>query len=239
MGRESPGDQRAGRHRRAGAARRTRYCADPDVLGAPFYVMERVRGHAVPHRGRARAARPRAHRARIARAMVDTLAALHAVDPAAVGLGRLRPARGLPRAAGAPLGQAARRLAQPRPARRRRAARAALAAQRARQPARPAIVHGDYRLDNLLVDDATTGGHGRRSTGRWPRSATRSPTSALLLVYDRLGRDLPAAPSSDAAPAPGYPDADELARALRRRQRPRRLGDLRLAPRRSPTSSSR
>ena len=38
------------------------------------------------------------------------------------------------------------------------------------------IVHGDYRLDNLLAVGDPVRGRARCSTGRWPPSATRSPT---------------------------------------------------------------
>src|SRR4051812_34202229 len=60
-------------------------CEDPDVIGAPFYVMERVGG--TPYRFAAELAPLGAERVRgISSRMVDTLAALHAVDPDAVGL---------------------------------------------------------------------------------------------------------------------------------------------------------
>ena len=61
-------------------------CDDPDVIGAPFYVMERVDG--TPYRTPAQLEALGPERtATIAGRMVDMLAALHAVDPAAVGLG--------------------------------------------------------------------------------------------------------------------------------------------------------
>ncbi|MBI5478831.1 MAG: phosphotransferase family protein [Deltaproteobacteria bacterium] len=63
------------------------YCADPAVIGAPFYLMERVRG--VILRGRqpkaAAGLAPAAVR-RLCEALVDGLAELHAVDVAAAGL---------------------------------------------------------------------------------------------------------------------------------------------------------
>ena len=73
-------------------------CTDPVVIGAPFYVMERVRGHAVPPRRGARAARAGTH-PRDLRA-----AGRHARRPARGRPGRrrpgrLRPPRGLPRRA--------------------------------------------------------------------------------------------------------------------------------------------
>ena len=97
--------------------------------------------------------------------------------------GRLRPAGGVHGAAGAPLGRPARRLPQPRPARRRRRCGRRWP-RRCRRPSRrptATIVHGDYRLDNLVVGPARRGRRlracGPCSTGRWRRWATRSPTS--------------------------------------------------------------
>src|SRR5659263_581844 len=62
-------------------------CEDPAVLGAPFYLMERVAGPIV---GRelppGYADRPEQRR-RIGEGLIDVLAALHAVDVEAVGLG--------------------------------------------------------------------------------------------------------------------------------------------------------
>jgi aminoglycoside phosphotransferase (APT) family kinase protein len=65
------------------------FCDDPAVLGADFFVMERRRGEVV------RTALPpamRGHRdaaRRIAFALVDAMAELHALDPAACGLADL------------------------------------------------------------------------------------------------------------------------------------------------------
>ncbi|AVH23656.1 phosphotransferase [Nocardia cyriacigeorgica] len=60
-------------------------CQDDTVLGAPFYVMEHVEG--TRYRTGAELAELGTERTRaISTRLVDTLAALHAVDPAAVGL---------------------------------------------------------------------------------------------------------------------------------------------------------
>lgn len=63
-------------------------CDDPGVIGAPFYLMERVRGVILrgpqPPRG---LALDRDAQRRLSERLVDTLAELHAVQPAAVGLG--------------------------------------------------------------------------------------------------------------------------------------------------------
>ncbi|KAI0111942.1 acyl-CoA dehydrogenase family member 11 [Daldinia grandis] len=62
-------------------------CSDPSVLGTPFYIMSFVDGRIIhdpcmppPH------ARSPAERAALWRAAVETLAALHSVDPDAAGL---------------------------------------------------------------------------------------------------------------------------------------------------------
>jgi acyl-CoA dehydrogenase len=61
------------------------FCSDPQVLGTPFYVMSFAPGHIfldpnLPQEG------PR-DRSRVFGALVDTLADLHSLDPAALGLG--------------------------------------------------------------------------------------------------------------------------------------------------------
>jgi aminoglycoside phosphotransferase (APT) family kinase protein len=66
------------------------YCTDPAVIGAPFYLMERVRG--VILRGlqpKAAAGLAPAAMRRLCEGLVDGLVELHAVDFAAAGLGDL------------------------------------------------------------------------------------------------------------------------------------------------------
>jgi len=58
---------------------------DPDLLGAPFYVMELVEGVVYRDAGDYRHLDADARR-RLGHAFVDALAALHLVDPAEVGL---------------------------------------------------------------------------------------------------------------------------------------------------------
>ncbi|MEH3033293.1 MAG: phosphotransferase family protein [Aeromicrobium erythreum] len=60
-------------------------CEDDDVVGAPFYVMERVVGTPYAHAAQLAPLGPERTR-RITERMVDTLVALHAVDVASVGL---------------------------------------------------------------------------------------------------------------------------------------------------------
>ena len=64
------------------------FCADETVNGAPFYVMGFVEGSIVFDLADGEAVDP-AIRPVMAESLVDTLADLHALDPAAVGLGDL------------------------------------------------------------------------------------------------------------------------------------------------------
>ncbi|CAN7772134.1 phosphotransferase family protein [Variovorax sp. LjRoot84] len=61
------------------------YCDDRAVVGTPFYVMEKLEGRVMPNYALPGVA-PAERRAYYF-AMAETLARLHAVDPAAVGLG--------------------------------------------------------------------------------------------------------------------------------------------------------
>jgi aminoglycoside phosphotransferase (APT) family kinase protein len=63
-------------------------CTDPDVNGAPFYVMEFVDGRVVRSHADAEALGVEERR-RTGHSIVDVLAAIHAVDVDAVGLGDL------------------------------------------------------------------------------------------------------------------------------------------------------
>jgi aminoglycoside phosphotransferase (APT) family kinase protein len=64
-------------------------CEDASVNGAPFLVMEHVDGHVLRNEAAVERALPPGERGALSRSMVDTLVALHDVDPDAVGLGTL------------------------------------------------------------------------------------------------------------------------------------------------------
>ncbi|MEQ8234129.1 MAG: phosphotransferase family protein [Gammaproteobacteria bacterium] len=125
-------------------------CEDRAVNGAPFYVMDFVEGD-VLHDRDAAARLPMAERRALGEHVVDVLASLHAIDPAAVGLGDL----------GRHDGYIARQLRRwtrqweattthPIPA---MEACARLLAERMPAQAGVAIVHGDYRLGNFIVGE--------------------------------------------------------------------------------------
>jgi aminoglycoside phosphotransferase (APT) family kinase protein len=187
------------------------HCTDESVLGAEFYVMERVEG--TPYRTAAQLRElGEETTAALAGAMIDVLARLHAVEPAAVGLGELgRPAgflgrqvkrwgRQLEGSATRPLPDAETLLA--------RLAASVPADDDARDATTSAIVHGDYRLDNLLSvpgDDEPV-----KAVVDWEMATLGDPVTdvALLVVYDHVGRMRGGAAIADASSAPGYPDRD-------------------------------
>lgn len=180
-------------------------CTDTEVLGAPFYLMERVAG--TPYRGREELAALGPERTRaIAGTLVDTLAALHRIDPARVGLADF----------GRPEGFLARQVARWRQQLDASATRDLPAADElharlaADVPAESAtgIVHGDFRLDNVLVDD-----HDRAAAVLdWEMATLGDPLTdlALMLTYHRLGAGPLGALVTDAAQAPGFLTETEI-----------------------------
>ena len=126
-------------------------CDDPAIIGAPFFVMEALPGDAIRHQLPADLdAAPPETRHTLGIQVVDALAALHGVEPAAVGLGDLGPPSGyVPRQIRRWRGQLD--LAQVRPVPDLDWAAEWLAAHQPSEPASVRIVHGDYRLDNVIV----------------------------------------------------------------------------------------
>ena len=128
-------------------------CEDPAVTGAPFYVMAYVNGAVPSDEATVVAAFDEQARAAAADSLVDALVALHGVDPDAVGLGQLGRREGyLERQ----LRRWKRQLEQSRTRELpvldevHRRLEAAVPAQVG--PAR--VVHGDYRLDNVILSPA-------------------------------------------------------------------------------------
>jgi aminoglycoside phosphotransferase (APT) family kinase protein len=124
------------------------FCADPAILGAPFYLMREVAGTVL--RG-ADDARPltAGQRGALAGHLVDVLADLHRIDPDTVGLGDLGARADYPQRQLRTWGrQWERSRTRDLPDLDR--LREKLAAN---VPAggSPAIVHGDYRFDNAIV----------------------------------------------------------------------------------------
>lgn len=127
-------------------------CDDAAVLGAPFYLMAHVEGSVVRRLDDAPVLRDPAAMRRFAGATVDALAALHALPVATL------PGLDASKAAGYGARQVegwARRWTAARPADvpDDDAARVfAWLATRAGDGATPALLHNDWKFDNLLVD---------------------------------------------------------------------------------------
>jgi aminoglycoside phosphotransferase (APT) family kinase protein len=138
------------------APRPLAHCEDPAVLGAPFYLMERVRG--VILRGR----KPppgmivtRQLMRELSTALIDTLARLHAVDLASTGLAN----------EGRPEGYVERQVTGW--TRRYYAAKtdevteveqvAAWLGQHHPPESGASIIHGDFKYDNLVLDPRDPG----------------------------------------------------------------------------------
>lgn len=157
-------------------------CEDAGIIGATFYLMERRRGLVVRGEEPPELANRPAERGRASAALVDALAALHAVDVEAHGLDALGKPAGF-------VGRQVRGWAE-----RWRRSRTdevpemdALAAwleeRLPADPARPTLVHGDYKLDNVMLDASDVG----RVVGvfDWEMSAVGDPLVDLgiLLGY--------------------------------------------------------
>jgi aminoglycoside phosphotransferase (APT) family kinase protein len=157
-------------------------CEDEGVIGATFYVMERRRGLVVRGEEPPELFERPDERRRASAALVDALADLHAVDTSAHGLDAL----------GKPAGFVARQVSgwAERWLRSRTEELAEmdalaewLAARLPPDPRRATMVHGDFKLDNVMLDARDVG----RVVGvfDWEMSAVGDPLVDLgiLLAY--------------------------------------------------------
>src|SRR5690606_5993663 len=118
--------------------------------GSPFYVMDFVDGHVIRDRATAERVLSESARSNASRSLVDTMAAVHAVDIAAVGLSDL----------GRHEGYIERQLKRWYGQWNQGKTRDLGAVDRVHdgllpripEQGPPTIVHGDYRLDNAMVD---------------------------------------------------------------------------------------
>ncbi|MGE4427881.1 MAG: phosphotransferase family protein [Solirubrobacteraceae bacterium] len=179
-------------------------CEDEAVTGAPFYLMEHADGHVLASREAAGPLTPAARRG-AGFDLVDTLARLHAVDVEAVGLADL----------GRHDGYGERQLrrwtrqweaskTREIPAIERTHAR--LVAGIPKQQ-RVSIVHGDYKLENVIVDDDGT----VQAILDWELCTLGDPLAdlGLLLVY-WTEHDDPEPRISTAPLAEGFPSRAEV-----------------------------
>ena len=184
------------------------FCDDPAVNDSPFYVMGFVDGHVIRERASAEAILSPAARLATSESIVDTMAAIHAVDLESSGLSSLGKHEGyierqLKRWYGQWNQQRTRELS---------AVDIAHDELRRRIPEQgPAtIVHGDYRLDNCMVGD-----DGRvTAVLDWEICTLGDPMAdlGLLQVYWTGPGDTGSAWTSTACSAPGFLDRADLAR---------------------------
>ena len=194
-------------------------CEDESVNGAPFYVMEFVEGPILRGLAEAEDFPDEADRRAIGERVADTLVAIHAVDPDAAGLGDLGRkedyvARQLRRWQGQWEKSKTRELPAIDPVHERLAARIP-------EQGPATIVHGDYRLDNMILSPAGE----VAAVVDWELCTLGDPLAdvGLLMVYwPNRGEDLIAL-GQPANLAPGFPTQRRAAGPLRGALRPRPL----------------
>jgi aminoglycoside phosphotransferase (APT) family kinase protein len=177
------------------------------TLETPFYVMEKVNGHVIRDAMPPGYAQTPEDRRKIAHALVDTLVELHGIEPASVGLEDFGRPEGF-------LARQVRRWRGQSEATRSRdvpeldALAAALEANLPASPP-PVIVHGDFRLDNCLMDSADPGRVA--AVLDWELSTIGDPLADLgLLLFYWAQQGEPAIPlvpnitSSDGFPPRSY-----------------------------------
>jgi aminoglycoside phosphotransferase (APT) family kinase protein len=182
-------------------------CVDPEVLGTPFYLMDRVDGEALPRR-LLRDERYGAARERMTGQLAEILAGIHRIDPdQALLRGVPEPARassGSPAEADLALTTAALRELAPEP---HPVLELADRWLRARLPARSrrSLVHGDYRVGNVIFDE-----QGVRAIVDWELSRIGDPVEDLGWLCTRAWRF-----GNDDQPVGGIGSREELLAAYR------------------------
>ena len=156
-------------------------CEDLDVIGSVFYAMERRRGLVVRAEEPAALADPPARR-RLSEAMIDTLADLHAIDVSAPGLSTLgKPAGFVERQVRGWSERWKRSQTSEQPAMDQLAAW--LVVRLPPDASRPTLLHGDFKLDNVMLDALDVGR--LVAVFDWEMSAVGDPLVDLgiLLAY--------------------------------------------------------
>ena len=190
------------------------YCQDTHVLGAPFYVMDAVEGRTYRTREDTEALREDQRKA-LSTSLVQTLADLHAVNPVDVGLEDW----------GRPDGYLSRQLQRwgkqwTAVATSERPEVAAILARLEASmptPQRTGIVHGDFKIDNIMVDRAEPGRI--LAVLDWEMSTlgdTMADLGLLVSFWDEPGA-LPNPITQGATALPGFPNADDIVDSYARR----------------------
>jgi len=178
-------------------------CTDPAVLGAPFFLMDRIAGETLPRR-LLRDPEYAVARAGMAPALGAILARIHSIDterPELAALGAAQAGVGSARLEIRRIVEAVERLAvEPHPV-------LDLAARwleaRAPEPRRRVLVHGDYRVGNVMFDAS-----GVRAILDWELVHLGDPVEDLGWLCVRAWRF-----GNDALPVGGVGTREELVRA--------------------------
>jgi aminoglycoside phosphotransferase (APT) family kinase protein len=183
------------------------FCAEQEVTGAEFYVMGYEDGAILREQDDVERHFSAEQRLHAADALIDALCRLHAVDPDAVGLGELSRREGY-------IERQLRRWQRQWEASRSREIPALEEVHRRLQSAVPpqrrlAIVHGDYRIDNMVFD----AGADVQAVLDWELCTLGDPLAdlGLLLVYwVQPGEDTSFMLSGTPTLAEGFPSRDHL-----------------------------
>lgn len=182
------------------------YCTDDSVNDAPFYLMDFIEGPILRQRPDAEAFPDEADRRAIGERVVDTLVDIHAVDPDEIGLGGLGKkedyvARQLRRWQGQWEGSKTREVPLVEEVHDKLSERIP-----GQGPA--AVVHGDYRLDNMILTDAGE----VAAVVDWELCTLGDPLAdvGLLLVYWGEDGDSLLPLFEPATMAPGFPSREDV-----------------------------
>ena len=186
-------------------------CRDEAVNECPFYVMEFVNGHILRDRAQAESEFDRATLPSIGEHLAEALIQLHDVDVDMAGLGDLARRDGyIERQLRRWRGQFEQMIVDGENYDGLVEAVADELAKSVPTQQRVSVVHGDYRLDNTVLDD-----QGKvRAILDWEICSLGDPLAdvGLLLVYWADPGDAPIRPNSETAPttADGFSSREEV-----------------------------
>ncbi|MBK5233243.1 MAG: phosphotransferase family protein [Thermoleophilia bacterium] len=182
------------------------FCEDDSVTGAPFYVMEFVEGPVIRAPEQAALFPDPAQRKRLGEGLIETMVAIHAVDPGAAGLGDL----------GRHDGYVERQLKRWSGQWEKSKTRELPVVESVHQSllelipeqTETTIVHGDYRLDNVIYSPLGE----VAAVVDWELCTLGDPLAdlGLLMVYWREAGDESMPIFRPATTEPGFSTRDEL-----------------------------
>ena len=182
-------------------------CDDPDVTGAPFYVMAYLDGDVIGDELPARLAADSDARRRLGLDLVDTLVEIHQADVSEPDLAAfVRP--------GSYAERQVRRFMQLWPLNATRELPVPEVGERlgatTPEPFPVAVVHGDYRLGNVMVE---ADGSEILAVLDWEMGAIGDPRADLgylVATYSEPGGEANPLGTSPATATPGFPSRGEL-----------------------------